>query len=255
MYWPLKTVWQPSRRDSYYLSWSRSFNPNWGRLVDGSIPPPERGVQTEVGWKHDFDDGKTNLNIAAYRLVKRNVERCAPQDPDCRLYVLGGQQSSQGLEFDLNGEPLPHLRLTASLTLQSGARVDKDLPADSPYAWGGALPVGNRFPGGPRRMASFFGVYTLQGDTLPGLELGGGFNYSAPSEQNLPNDGYRLPGERTVNLYAAYPLTPRVHVQLNVNNVTNRLAYSSPGWQGWPWLYFANKPREFVLALTAQFGS
>ena len=249
----LGIVWQPSRTTSLYASWSRSFNPNWGRLVDGSLPPPEKGVQFEMGWKQDFADGRANLNVAIYSLVKRNVERCAPQDPDCRLYVLGGEQGSKGLEIDLNGEPLPHLRLTSSLTLQTGARVRKDLPADSPSTWGGALPVGNTFPGGPHRIFNFFAVYAFEEGPAAGLELGGGFNYASASEQNLPNDGHKLPGERTVNLYGAYALTPAVRVQLNLNNATNDIAYSSPGWQGWPWLYFANKPRELVLTLTSKW--
>jgi iron complex outermembrane receptor protein len=245
-------VYQPSSATSFYASWSRSFNPNWGRLVDGSLPPPERGLQTEIGLKQDFYDGKVNLNVAAYQLTKRNVERCAPQDPDCRLYVLAGEQESRGLEFDLNGELSRSLRVTAALTLQSGARVKKDLPPDTANTWGGALPIGTTFPGGPHVIANLFAVYSFREARFRGLELGCGLNYASASEQNLPNDGYRLPGERTLNLFGAWSLSPRLRAQLNVNNVTNRIAYSSAGWQGWPWLYFANTPTQAIFTLSVK---
>jgi iron complex outermembrane recepter protein len=79
----LGLVWQPSKTVTPYAGWSKAFNPNWGRRSGGGQAPPELGTQYEIGQKKDFADGKLNLNLAAYRIDKTNVERCAPDSPDC----------------------------------------------------------------------------------------------------------------------------------------------------------------------------
>lgn len=239
----LGAVWQPTKTLALYTGWSKSFNPNWGRLAGGGLAPPEMGTQYEVGLKKDFADGKVNLNVAAYRIDKTNVERCAPVSPDCRLYVLVGGQRSQGLELDLNGEVLPNLRLSMAMTLQD-AKVVEDLPADQ-----GGVPVGNKLVGVPRWIFNLYGSYKFKTGKFAGLGIGGGLNTSADTEANLPNDIYRIPGNRRLDLVAEYSFTPKTKVQLNINNVTDQINYSSPATG---MLTFANKPREAVLTLTTR---
>lgn len=239
----LGVVYQPSKMVSLYGGWSQSFNPNWGRLKNGGTPPPETGSQWEVGAKVDFAEGKANLNVAMYQIDKTNVERCAPESSDCKIVVAVGGQRSHGLEIDLNGEVWPNLRLTNAITVQD-AKVTKDLATDL-----GGLPVGDRMTGVPRWIFDVFAVYAFKGGTLAGLDLGAGYNATAEVEANLPNDGYRLPGLRRVDVMAGYQLTPKLHLQANLNNATNRVNYASPGWG---YMAFATKPRELVLTLTAK---
>lgn len=247
----LGVVFEPSRVLSLYASLSRSFSPNWGRLVDGSLPPPERGRQQEIGLKWDFDDGRANLNVAAYRLYRENVERCAPQSADCKLYVLSGQQQSQGIEFDLNGQVFRHLRVTSALTFQTGAKITRDLPYD-PDTGGGGLPIGTHLSGGPHVLFNVFGVVDGAAWSMPALSLGLGFNATSRSEMNVPNDGQHIAGARQVDLFAAYEFSPRTRVQLNVNNLSGHVQASSPGWQNYPWIENANTPREFVLTMSTR---
>lgn len=239
----LGLVWQPSQTLSLYGGWSTSFTPNWGRLSGGGLPPPEKGRQQEIGLKKEFAGGKASLNIAAYRIDKTNVERCAPDSPDCRLYVLVGSQRSQGLEFDLNGEIRPNLRLSMAMTLQD-AKVIQDLPVDQ-----GGLPVGSKLTGAPRWVFNIFSSYMIKEGRFAGLTIGGGLNRSADSEGNLPNDAYRIAGTKRLDLMAEYSITPNTKVQLNINNVTDQINYATPGTG---MLTFANKPREAVLTLTAR---
>jgi iron complex outermembrane receptor protein len=236
----LGLVWQPSKTVTLYAGWSKAFNPNWGKLSGGGQAPPELGTQYEIGLKKDFADGKLNLNLAAYRIDKTNVERCAPDSPDCLFYVLVGGQRSQGVELDLNGEPLPNLRLSMAMTLQD-ARIVQDLPPEQ-----GGLPAGDRLTGVPRWMFNVFGSYKVKAGTVAGLVIGGGWNRTADTEGNLPNDKYRIAGNTRLDLLAEYPFTASTKLQLNINNVTNQISYASPSSGV---LVFANKPREAVLTL------
>lgn len=236
-------VWQPSKTLSLYGGWSTSFTPNWGRLPGGGLPAPERGAQQEVGLKKEFAGGKINLNMAAYRIDKSNVQRCAPESPDCRFYVLVGSQRSQGLEFDLNGEMRPNLRLSVAMTLQD-AKVIQDLPVDQ-----GGLPVGSKLTATPRWVFNVFSTYTITEGRFAGLTVGGGLNRSADTEGSLPNDTYRIAGTKRLDLMAEYSITPTTRVQLNINNVTDQINYATPA-NGT--LTFANKPREAVLTLTVR---
>lgn len=240
----LGLVHQPSKTLSLYAGWSQSFTPNWGRLKNGGTPPPETGSQWELGLKQDFADGKANLNVALYRINKSNVARCAPESSDCKIIVVAGSQRSQGLEIDLNGQISPNLRLTNAITFQR-AKVTKDVSTDA-----GGLPVGDKLTGVPQWIFDVFAVYEFKTGPWSGLDIGGGYNAAGETEANLPNDGYRLPGLRRVDLMAGYRLTPTWRLQANLNNLTNHVNYSSPGWG---YMAFANKPRELVLTASARF--
>lgn len=237
----LGLVYQPSKALSLYTGWSKSFTPNWGRLRNGGTPPPEQGRQWEVGAKWDFADDKANLNASLYQIDKTSVERCAPESADCKLVVTVGGQRSRGLEIDINGEVLPNFRLTNAYTFQQ-AGVTKDVPVDE-----GGLPVGDQMNGVPRWILALYGVYSFKAGALDSLELGLGYNAAGPVQANLPNDGFVLPGVRRLDLLAGYQVSRQWHVQANLNNVTNRVNYSSPGWG---YMAFAYKPRELVLTAT-----
>lgn len=237
----LGLVWQPSKTVALYAGWSKSFNPNWGRLSGGGQAPPELGTQYEVGLKKDFASGKANLNLSAYRIDKTNVERCAPDSPECLVYVLVGGQRSKGVELDVNGELLPNLRLSMAMTMQD-AWIVQDLPPEQ-----GGAPAGDLLTGVPRWMFNVSGSYKVKAGTFAGMIIGGGWNRTADTEGNLPNDKYRIAGSTRLDLLAEYPFTTSTKLQLNINNVTNQINYATPGSGV---LVFANKPREAVLTLT-----
>jgi outer membrane receptor protein involved in Fe transport len=113
----------------------------------------------------------------------------------------------------------------------------------------GGAPAGDLLTGVPRWMFNVFGAYKVKAGTFAGLVIGGGWNRTADSEGNLPNDKYRIAGNTRLDLLAEYPFTASTKLQLNINNVTNEISYATPASGA---LVFANKPREAVLTLTTR---
>lgn len=73
-----------------------------------------RGRQIEVGSKASFDQGRGDVRVAVYDIVRRNV---SVTDPDDRTRVLAiGQQSSRGVELAGRWAPSPAWTLAGHLS-------------------------------------------------------------------------------------------------------------------------------------------
>jgi iron complex outermembrane receptor protein len=228
-------VYQPSDATAVYANYSNSFNPNFGRLRDGSIPSPEQGVQYETGLKQDLLGGRANLNLAIYQLTKEDSAQCDPTDPSCNFVVLIGEQRSRGLEIDLTGKVTDNLRLTLASAFNDSV-VTKD----------SSIPIGSRLVGAPERTFSLFGVYTLPA----GWELGSGFYYASKTEGAFlgASNPFKIPAVKKIDLYASYNISSKLKLQVNLNNVTDEKNYLSNGFSPWP-----DHPRELYATLRSSF--
>lgn len=206
-------VFQPVAGTSVYFGYATSFLPSSGVDRIGKPFKPEQGQLYEVGLKQKFGNA-LDLNIAVYQLTRQNVFAPDPVDPNFSIQT--GEERSRGIEFDLNGEIGQHLRLTAAYAY-TNAKVTSD---DS-------FPIGTRLFGAPRHAANLFAVYSLAGRSR-GLELGGGIHYESAVSADMPNT-FRLPENVALQLFAKYPLTGRIEIQLNLDNVTDHHNYSSSG--------------------------
>ena len=108
-------TWEPGETQSYYFSYSNSFNPSGEifSLNPGTVNlDPEENQNFELGAKVDFFDGNLSATAAIFRLEKTNARTTDPNDPD--LQVLTGFQRTDGIEFGLTGSITPNWYVAAS---------------------------------------------------------------------------------------------------------------------------------------------
>jgi iron complex outermembrane receptor protein len=172
-------VYRPIEPLSLYASYSRSFSPNSGERVDGSLLEPERGTQYEVGIRGEVLDGRLSANLAAFYLTKSNVATIDPVNPDFSIAV--GEQRSQGVELDVIGTILPGWDLIASY-----AYINAEVTEDN------FIEEGVRLPNVPYHSASLWTTYEIQQGDLQGLGFGLGLFFVGDRAGDLDNS-YELP--------------------------------------------------------------
>ncbi|MCY7338077.1 MAG: TonB-dependent siderophore receptor [Chamaesiphon sp.] len=171
----LGLLYQFNDKLSAYGSYSQSFTPNTGTTVSGAALEPQRGKGYEVGVKSDFLDGKLFATLAYFDISKQNVPVTDPANP--LFSIASGEQRSQGIEFDISGEPAPGLKLIASY-----AYTDAKVSADTDPTL-----VGKKLFGVPEHAASLWATYELQQGEMKGLGFGAGLNFKGDRQGDLEN--------------------------------------------------------------------
>ncbi|MBW4550732.1 MAG: TonB-dependent siderophore receptor [Aphanocapsa sp. GSE-SYN-MK-11-07L] len=208
-------VYQPIPPVSIYASFSQSFNPSSSRTVDGSLLPPERGTQYEVGIRAEKLDGKLSATLAAYEITKSNVATVDFDNSD--FSIAAGEVKSRGIELDIAGEILPGWNVIAS-TFVNNAFVSQD----------NSLPVGDRLVNAPSVGASFWTTYEIQRGRLKGFGFGGGLFFVGGREAELPNT-FEIPSYVRADATIFYRRN-NWQIGLNFRNLTSTQYYESQGF-------------------------
>ena len=90
-------VWQPSKTQSYYVSWSKSFQPSgeaFALAANNADLAPETTNNTEVGAKYDWLNGKASTTISVFRLERSNIKVSSPNN----VLIPIGEQRTDGVE-------------------------------------------------------------------------------------------------------------------------------------------------------------
>ena len=93
-----------------YFGSSSSFQPVSAIPADGRELKPETGQSFEVGHRWQGLNGRFVVNTALYRIVRNDVVVARPQ----QQFDQAGQQSSKGLDLDINGDLGRGIRLIAN---------------------------------------------------------------------------------------------------------------------------------------------
>ncbi|MEM8780209.1 MAG: TonB-dependent siderophore receptor, partial [Cyanobacteria bacterium P01_G01_bin.49] len=197
-------VYQPSDIVSLYASYSRSFFPTTGFNLTGDAFEPTRGTQYEIGIKTDFLEDRLSATLAAYNLTRTNVTTTDPENINFSIQV--GEQRSQGIELDIQGEIVPGWNVTAAY-----AYTDAETTEDNEIA------EGNRLSGVPENQASLWTTYTLQKGSLSGLGFGLGLFYIGDREGDLDNS-FQL-GDYFRTDAALFYRRGRLNTALNIRNL------------------------------------
>jgi iron complex outermembrane recepter protein len=171
-------VYRPIPALSLYAGFSQSFAPSIGVAADGDSFRPERGTQYEVGAKVDIND-QISANLALYDLTRTNVTTSDPENPNFSIQT--GEQRSQGVEFDINGEILPGWNIIAGYAYND-ARVTED----------NSIPEGTRLRNAPEHSFNLWTTYKIQAGDLEGLGFGLGFYFVGDRPGDLANS-FELP--------------------------------------------------------------
>jgi iron complex outermembrane recepter protein len=233
-------VYQPSKTLSLYATTSKSFRPNSGVSSAYESFPAEKGKAHELGAKLDSADGKISSTLALYKISKNNVLTPDPADPN-NFSVAAGEVESQGLEFDLAGELMRGLRLSAAY-----AYTDAQVTEDN-----NAFLVGRQLTNVPKHSANLMLVksFALMGNATT---LGLGLNYVGEREgavaPTAATDDFKLPAYTSVKLISSYQLASKLRLSLDIDNLFDKLYYASSYSQ--IWVYPGNGRK---VTLTAQY--
>lgn len=216
-------VWQPSDTVSYYVSYSKSFQPSAEAfaLSGGNVDSaPEITQNKEIGAKLDLLDGRLNVTGALFNLERTNIKNSDPANPSRQINV--GTQRTHGLELTASGR-LPgrwdvsagYAWLDGRMTRSLARLTSVELPQQTVSAQGQVAALT------PRNAAFLWAMK----DVGPGLRLGGGVNYVGARFASLSNL-VTLPAYTTLDaaLQYAHGLW---ELDVNVKNVTNRKHYVS----------------------------
>ncbi|WP_280812937.1 TonB-dependent siderophore receptor [Variovorax sp. TBS-050B] len=242
-------VWQPDAAQSYYVSYSRSFQPsgeNFALSASNIDNDPEITVNKEIGAKFDLLDGTLNLTTALFDLERTGIKNTDPNN--ARRQINVGTQRTRGLELALNG------RLPGRWDVSAGyayldARMTRSLATVSSLQLpvGAAIPVQGKTAALTPRHSAF--VWAMK-DLGNGFSAGGGLNYVGARYASLSNL-VTLPSYLTADLAASYR-TARYEIALNLKNIANRKYYVS-AHGAVDNLILPGPGREVQLTLRAKF--
>jgi catecholate siderophore receptor len=231
-------VYKPAKNGSIYLSFASSATPPGNDGGDGQDAltavvqnlQPQRSRNLELGTKWDLlPGGRLSLTGALFKSTMSNARVTAPDGTSQNI----GRKEIRGVELGFSG------KITSSWTVFGGYTwLDAEI-ADNGYLNTGttAAPIwsvspynGNRFPTTPKHSASLWTTYAFSKDFTAGL----GVNAMSKVYANVNNNKY-APGYARFDAMASYALNKDVSLQLNVQNLANKLYFdrvSSPHYAG-----------------------
>jgi catecholate siderophore receptor len=231
-------VYQPTTAQSYYASFSKSFQPSaeaFPLAANNAQIAPEETTNKEIGAKFDFLDGKASATASLFRLERTNIKST---DPATNRLIPIGTQRTDGLELTFTGD------LSQGWQVWTGySYLDSEVTAS--VARDAGQPVlGKRATLTPKHAANLWITKALGN----GFGAGAGVNYVADRFAN-PGNTVTLPGYTTVDAMAYYR-AGSLDLTLNVMNLFNR-EYIVSGHGTSPNLNLPGAPR--AVQLTARY--
>lgn len=198
-------LFQPDTVQSYYFSYSTSFNPSLEQLVSttGSKDPlpPENNQAFELGAKYDFFNGGLSVTGALFQITKNNA-RTLNFDG---TYAAQGQVRVKGIRTGVAGRITPEWQVWGGYTYLD-ARILNGTAVNTT----GKTPLNT-----PTDSATLWTTYTFDKK----WEIGGGPTYQGLRYANNTNTVI-VPAFLRFDATAAYKME-KYDIRLNVFNLTN----------------------------------
>ncbi|MEO8936194.1 MAG: TonB-dependent siderophore receptor [Burkholderiaceae bacterium] len=199
-------TWQPSKSQSYYVSYGTSFNPSLEQLTVAAGQQtlgPEKNKSYEAGAKFDLVDDKLSITGAAFRIEKEN----ARTQISTGVYELDGNIVVEGAELGITGYVSPSWQVFGGYTFLD-ARLVQASALDGTQ---GKVPANT-----PRHSATLWTTYMIG----HAWELGTGLTYLgkrfASNTDVVTADAFTR-WDGTI----AYHM-PKYDVRFNLLNITNK---------------------------------
>lgn len=232
-------VYQPNTSQSYYTSFSKSFQPSgesFPLAANNAQIEPEETTNKEVGAKFDFLNGMASATASLFRLERTNIKAT---DPTTNRLIPIGVQRTDGLELTFTGD------LSRGWQVYSGyayldSKVTSSIARDSGQPVQGKRPTLT-----PRHSANLWVTKAIEG----GYRAGAGISHVADRFAN-PGNTVTLPGYTTVDAMVGYRLA-KLDLQLNINNLFDR-KYIVSGHGTSPLLNLPGAPRS--VQVTARYN-
>jgi catecholate siderophore receptor len=208
-------IYEPTPQQSYYISYSTSFNPSLEQLTSttgNSQLPPENNIGYEAGVKYELLNGNLSLNGAVFQITKNNARTANPDG----TFTPTGNIQVKGVRVGAAGRITPEWQVFGGYAYLDG-RIIQGLNFQN----GIGNTTGNVPLNMPRDTANLWTTYTIANT----YEVGGGFWYVGPRYANNPNT-VTVPGYTRFDLTAAYK-QPTWELRANVQNVFNVMYYDA----------------------------
>lgn len=191
-----------------YANTSRSFKPNRGADRSSQAFDPEKGIAHEVGIKYERPEHDLSVTAALFHITKENVLTSDPLDSNYQ--VAAGEARSRGFDISVAGNITPQWRVIGGY-----AYVDAEVTESS----SASMPTGTRLANVPRHSFNLLDTYEFAEGPLTGLGVGMGVKYVGDRKGGATSTAFDMDAYTTVDLLAYYPLTERVRLNLNLNNL------------------------------------
>lgn len=233
-------VFQPTLSQSYYASYSKSFQPSaegFALAANNAQIAPEETTNHEVGAKFDFLDGMASATASLFRVERTNIKTT---NPATNTLVPLGVQRTDGAELSFAGD------LTHGWQIWSGyAWLDAEMV--SSVAIDAGQPVQGKRPTlTPRQSANLWLTKALGN----GFGTGAGLNYVGERFAN-PGNTVTLPSYTTFDAMGYYRVKG-FDVQLNIMNLFDR-KYIVSAHGSSPNLNMPGAPRSAQLTVRYAF--
>jgi iron complex outermembrane receptor protein len=237
---------------SVYGLYDQTFLPQAGKVSVGTLKPLT-GNNTEFGIKKDWANGKWNTTLSVYRILRENELTADPNAaPGSNTSIIFGQKRSQGIEFDLRGELLPGLNLTANYAFTDSkvSKLNPDVAADP----ANTINVGDVVPGYAKHVANAWLTYALQNGALKGAGISLGGTYLGGRQ----TDTWSVGLERLPNYFkmdgGLFWEGSKLRINANVFNILDKYTYSGSYYSFLSAYYWqADAPRNYRLSIAYKF--
>jgi len=204
-------LWQPTKTQTYYASYSTSFNPSLEQLTSttGVTQPlgPEKNTAYEVGAKWALLDNALGLDAAMFQITKTNARS---QNPDS-TYTADGTVRVRGARLGVSG------RLTRDWQVFGGyTHLDAEIVDAIAAGTAGKVPANT-----PADTATIWTTY----DLAPSWQVGGGAVYVSRRFANNTNL-VSVPGYARLDATVAFR-QPGYEVRLNLFNLADKRYYDA----------------------------
>jgi iron complex outermembrane recepter protein len=237
-------VFQPTETLSLYGGYSAGQFVNIQTESTALTGEPESSNQIEAGIKWDVIPKALNLNIAVFKVKRRNYN--ITLTPGAAPVPLGAQDA-KGFEIDLNGEVTKGLHVLANYAYLDANNVSREIATTfggTPFVRTGSI-FGLEPAAATRHSGSIWVTYDLPVG-IKGLSLGAGITAKGRTFADTIN-AIRIPGY-TIGNAALYWRQPKYDITLNVKNVTNKSYFENPTFAGG----LPSDPRTVLLTLKAK---
>jgi catecholate siderophore receptor len=206
-------IYKPDAQQSYYLSYGTSQNPVIEYLIvapsDASLSP-EKNNTLELGGKVGILNGQARLTGALFDTRVDNARISDPDDPTVQQMPF--DQHVKGVEIGIDGYLTDSLEITANYT----HLIDKITKTSDPLAQGRYV---------PNTAHDAFNFWTTVEPTAA-WTIGAGFSAVSHRYADTENTA-GVPAYVVFNAMTSYSVNQHFKLQLNLNNVTDKLYFTS----------------------------
>jgi catecholate siderophore receptor len=220
-------IYKPDAEQSYYFSYGTSQNPVIEYLIvapsDQSLSP-EKNNTLELGGKVKILHGAAQLTGALFDTRVSNARISDPNDPTVQQAPF--DQQVKGVEIGIEGHVTESWEVSANYTHLN----DKITSVSTPLSQGGYAPApgsnassrGKFAPNTPHDALNFWTTV----EPSAAWTIGGGFTAVSHRFADTENTA-GVPAYVVFNAMTSYEVNPHFKLQLNLNNVTDKLYFTS----------------------------